>query len=98
MIPKPYRDNFNTLLRAARQGRLALLECTDKQTGKPAYMVTAVGDVPGSTDKVFSPFARMVDGNPYELFDPPSVPEPKREVVTLEPDPHLLMKALGRTR
>jgi hypothetical protein len=32
-IPRPFRRNFETLRRAAREGNLALLECTCAQTG-----------------------------------------------------------------
>ena len=34
-IPDYARTNFNTLLRAAASGDLALLECTDAATGEP---------------------------------------------------------------
>ena len=57
-IAKGYVTNFQTLQRACRNGDLALLECTDKQTGAPVITVCAVGrDEEG--DYVFSPVARM---------------------------------------
>ncbi len=71
-IPEGHKANFETLCRAAEHGRLALLHCQDCLTGADAYLVTAVGDVPGSTDKVMSPFAVMVSGDPYERYLPPA--------------------------
>jgi hypothetical protein len=34
-IPDHARTNFDTLLRAASNGNLALMECTDATTGEP---------------------------------------------------------------
>lgn len=49
-IPKVFRDNFTTLLRAATDGNLALLECTDAATGEPRYVtrrhIKSIGDKP----------------------------------------------------
>lgn len=42
-IPHHARANFNTLLRAAEDGSLALMECTDTVTGEPRYVICAVG-------------------------------------------------------
>ena len=56
-IPEPYRRNFETLLRAAADGNLALLECRDAQTGVPRYVVTAVGRDEG--DYVMTPFGHI---------------------------------------
>jgi hypothetical protein len=70
MIPQPYRDNFNMLHRAFEDGAACLLECHEQATGKPAYVICAVnrsGDV-----FEFVPFARLFDGNPYELLSPPA--------------------------
>jgi hypothetical protein len=53
-IPDHARVNFETLLRAATDGNLALLECTDAVTGESRYVICAVareGD-----DYVFTPF------------------------------------------
>lgn len=69
MIPKPYCTNFNTLSRAFDDGAVCLVECRERATGKPAYVICAVGR-PG-TDYEFVPFARMFDENPYELLAPP---------------------------
>ena len=42
-IPDHARANFQTLLRAAADGNLALLECADAETGAVRYVICAVG-------------------------------------------------------
>ena len=69
-IPDHARNNFNTLLRAASDGNLALMECTDAITGEPRYVICAVGRE--GTDYVFTPFGRLADGNPYDADLPPT--------------------------
>ncbi|HMP01719.1 MAG TPA: DUF6117 family protein [Gemmatales bacterium] len=69
MIPKPYRDNFNTLSRAFGDGAACLVECRERTTGRPAYVVCAVGR--RGQDYELVPFARLFDDNPYELLAPP---------------------------
>jgi hypothetical protein len=69
MIPKPYRDNFNTLQSAFDEGDACLLECHEQATGKPAYVICAVNR--RGTDYELVPFARLFDDNPYELLSPP---------------------------
>jgi hypothetical protein len=67
-IPHHARANFNTLLRAAEDGSLALMECTDTVTGEPRYVICAVGRDDG--DYVFTPFGHLADGNPYDVYRP----------------------------
>lgn len=75
-IPDYVRTNFNTLLRAASNGNLALMECTDAVTGEPRYLVCAVGRE--GTDYVFAPCGHLVDGNPYDAYlPPPETPQPQ---------------------
>lgn len=69
-IPDAYRTNFDTLLRAARAGDLALLECADAVTGTPRYVLCAVGRDAG--DYVMTPFGHLAGGNPFELYVPPN--------------------------
>ena len=69
-IPKYIRKNFDTLLRAASNDRLVLMECTDAVTGEPRYVICAVGCE--GTDYVFTPFGHLVDGNPYDAYLPPA--------------------------
>jgi hypothetical protein len=71
MINEGYEFNFKTLLAAAENGDLALLECTDKQTGKPVITICAIAEYEdGTVDMI--PLAKMFDGNPYAELDPPS--------------------------
>jgi hypothetical protein len=70
-ISEGYKANFDTLLRAAKAGDLALMECTDKATGKTVIAVCAVGRDKG--EYVFSPVAKLFDGDPYSELNPPAV-------------------------
>lgn len=67
-IPDHARTNFNTLLRAAGEGDLALIECLDAETGEPRYVICAVGRSDG--DVVFTPFGHLADANPYDAYLP----------------------------
>ena len=69
MISEGYKANFETLKRAGNNGDLALMECTVKATGETAILLCAA--YLEGEDYVFSPLARMEDGNPYERYDPP---------------------------
>ncbi len=42
MIPQPHRDNFNTLSQAFSDGAACLLECHERATGRPLYVICAV--------------------------------------------------------
>jgi hypothetical protein len=68
-IPDYAAKNFQTLLRAAQAGHLALMECTEAATGAVRYVICAVGRDQG--DFVFTPFGHLADGNPYEQYLPP---------------------------
>lgn len=71
-IPEPYRRNFATLRRAAENGDLALMECSDAVTGAPRYVICAVSQENGENgDLVMTPFGHLHDGNPYEAYLPP---------------------------
>ena len=70
MIPDYARANFQTLLRAAENGDLALMECSDAATGEPRYVICAVGREGG--DYMFTPFGHLADGNPYDAYLPPN--------------------------
>lgn len=69
-IPDHARTNFNTLLRAAQAGDLALVECLDAQTREPRYVLCAVGrDGP---ELLFTPFGHLAPVNPFEAYLPPA--------------------------
>lgn len=74
-IPSYARSNFQTLLRAAGDGNLALMECLDAVTGGPRYVICAVGRDDG--DCVFTPFGHFADGNPYDAYLPPDPDDPE---------------------
>lgn len=67
------KANFNTLLRAASDGRLALLDVQRRSDGKSVAAVVAVSGPDADSEYTFAPLAIMVEGNPYELFNPPDV-------------------------
>lgn len=71
-IPDHARANFQTLLRAARDGNLALLECADAVTGAPRYVICAVGR--DGADFTMTPFGHLADANPYDAYLPPLEP------------------------
>jgi hypothetical protein len=73
-IPDHARANFETLLRAAADSNLALMECKDAVTSEPRYVICAVGR--DGTDFVFTPFGHLADGNPFDAYQPPSEPLP----------------------
>lgn len=72
-IPEHARTNFRTLLRAAADDALALMECNDAVTGEPRYVICAVGRDRG--DYVMTPFGHLADGNPYDAYIPPDGPQ-----------------------
>jgi hypothetical protein len=67
-IPPGHRDNFNTLLRAAADGALALLSCLDATTGEPRYVICAVAY--DGKEYQMTPFGHLCNGNPYEEYVP----------------------------
>ena len=73
-IPNPVRTNFDTLLRAADDGNLALMECRDAATRETRYVLCAVGH--DGDDYLFTPFGHLADGNPNDAFLPPDPDDP----------------------
>lgn len=74
-IPNPVRTNFNTLLRAAGDGNLALMECLDAVTRERRFVVCAVGRADNGAI-VMTPFGHLADGNPYDAYLPPDPDDP----------------------
>ncbi len=66
------RGNFQTLLRAADDGALALVSAIRKADQQPVALVCAMQH---NKDETITPvpFAVMVEGNPFELFEDPTV-------------------------
>lgn len=69
MLPDHDRKNFDTLSRAFQDGSAALLEVQRVSDHKRVSAICAVG-FDGETYS-FTPFAILVEGNPFELFNPP---------------------------
>ena len=61
--------NFDTLRLAFRAGRVAMLECRERSTGNVVALVVGLNREPNG-DTSFVPLARMLEGNPYEQYDP----------------------------
>lgn len=64
------RANFETLMKAAKAGDLALMECTEVGSGETRYVLCAV-DRDGDT-YVMTPFGHLAPDNPYEAYVPPA--------------------------
>lgn len=73
-IPDSARANFQTLLRAAGDGNLALMECLDAETAQPRYVICAVGR--DGADYTFTPFGHLAEGNPFDAYRPPDPADP----------------------
>ena len=67
-IAEGYGTDLETLIQAAKDDNLCLLECTNKE-GNQVVVVCAVNFVDGEYE--FVPLAKMFDGNPYEELQPP---------------------------
>jgi hypothetical protein len=68
-IPDYASTNFNTLLRAAVAGDLALVECTDAVTGEPRYVLCGIGHDDGTY--TMTPFGHLAPDNPFEAYVSP---------------------------
>lgn len=70
-LKKGDKKNFQTLLRAAEQGAVALVSAIRKADQKPVSLVCAMSSNEDGTITPV-PFAVMVEGNPFELFEDPT--------------------------
>jgi len=71
-LRKGDRANFDTLLRAAGDGALALVSAVRKADQHPVALVCAM-QRNGDETITPVPFAVMVEGNPFDLFDDPTL-------------------------
>jgi antitoxin (DNA-binding transcriptional repressor) of toxin-antitoxin stability system len=69
-IVQKHKRNFDTLLRAAKDGNLVLVECTETATGEKVAVICAVNRPDGEYELV--PMARFWNGNPYDVIEPPT--------------------------
>jgi hypothetical protein len=67
-----HKAHFETLLRAAGAGDLALMDCTQRKSGLPVPVLCAANRFDDGSI-AFVPLAMLFDDNPYELVDPPQV-------------------------
>jgi hypothetical protein len=65
-----FKANFAEMTRAVMSGDVALVECTDTETGKPCAIICTVNVFEDRSVEIV-PMARMFDGNPYEQINPP---------------------------
>lgn len=73
-IPDYLRRNFETMLRAAADDSLALIECGNVLNGEPRYVVCAVGR--DDAGFVITPFGHLAVGDPYTQYRPPDPQDP----------------------
>jgi hypothetical protein len=69
-----YGRNFDALCIAAMSGRLGMALCANPKTGeKRATLCVLMGGVDGDVNKTdVIPLAMMIEGNPFEVVNPPS--------------------------
>ena len=74
-LRKGDKTNFQTLLKAAQSGDLALLSARRKSDVAKVALICAMGrrEEEGETFYYPAPLAVMVEGNPYELFEDPTI-------------------------
>jgi hypothetical protein len=64
--------NFETIQQAHEDGNLALLESHRVSDGKRVALICGIMP-PTEEDETYNitPFAEMIDGDPFELYEPP---------------------------
>ena len=68
-LKKGDRVNFNTLVRACKEGCLTLVESQDTATGEYRAVLAAV--VKDGDDYVITPFGHLCTDNPFEQYADP---------------------------
>ena len=68
-VVEGHKINLQTIIKAAQNGDLALMECKRVSDGKIVAVLCAVGRK--GKEYVFAPFAEMFEENPYEQWLPP---------------------------
>lgn len=64
-----HKANFETIKRAVLNGDVALMACTDKETGEMVPTLCAVER--DGEEFVMKPLAKLFNGNPYDELLPP---------------------------
>lgn len=73
MIAEGHKANLKTIELAAENQDLALIECQRVSDGKVVVMLAAISEPydPETGEYAITPFAEMVDGDPYKLYRAP---------------------------
>lgn len=69
MIPQGHKQNLDTIIRAAENGALAVVECFNKRENRVVNVLCAIGF--DGKEYAISPFAQLFDDNPYDILNPP---------------------------
>lgn len=70
-IPSYTATNFQTLARAGHDGNLVLMSAIRNSDQANVSLICAVAEQLNG-DVIFTPFAEMIEGNPFELYTPPT--------------------------
>lgn len=69
-IVQGHKQNFDSLMRAFRNGDVCLMECKRKSDGEVLAVICATTfDEDGTMTA--TPFAAFFNGDPYEMLSPP---------------------------
>jgi hypothetical protein len=69
-IVTQHRANFETLRSAFANGDAALVDCRLKSTGESVAVICAMQR--SGEEYQMVPFAMFLNGNPYEMLEPPN--------------------------
>lgn len=70
-VVEGHAPNLETIIKAAKRGDLALMECKRVSDGKIVAVLCCVGRQ--GNEYIFAPMAEMFEDNPYEQWLPPEV-------------------------
>jgi hypothetical protein len=70
-IPQHLEHDFSMLTRAFSNGNVALMETTDKETGRTEYVICIVSRE--EEEVVLTPAAAILNCDPYERYEPANV-------------------------
>ena len=70
------KKNFETIQQAHKDGNLAILESHRISDGTRVTLICGIAP-PSEEDETYNitPFAEMIDGNPFEIYEPPFTEE-----------------------
>jgi hypothetical protein len=72
-LSKAHEANFHTLLEAANNGDLVLLDCAKAENPEEQVAtICAITKIPGSDEVGFVPLAMLFNENPYDVLLPPN--------------------------